>query len=310
MLPLTHPLEPLSAAEIAAAVAIAREDDRVTARFRFVTVTLNEPPKEVVLAHQCGKPFPREAFLILLDNATGRGYEAIVDLSAGTVVSFTPLPERVQPPIVLDEFVECEEAVKRSPAFRAALAKRGIEDVSLVMVDPWSAGVYGHETEDDLGRRLSRALCWVRSEPMDNGYARPLEGIVAVVDLNKMEVLRIEDHGVVPLPPLAGNWSRDYIPRPRTDLRPLEVVQPEGASFRVEGHEIRWQRWRFRISFTPREGLVLHQITYDDNGRERPVLYRASVVEMVVPSATRPSSRTARTPSTSASTASACWPTR
>lgn len=278
-----HPLEPLTAAEVAEAVAGARRDGRLTERFRFVTVGLNEPPKAVVLAHRPGATFPREAFLVLLDNATGRGYEAVVDLTAGAVASFVPLPERVQPPIMLDEFVECEEAVQRSPAFRAALARRGVEDVGLVMVDPWSAGVYGHESEDDLGRRLSRALCWVRSEPADNGYARPLEGIVAVVDLNAMEVLRIEDHGVVPLPPQAGNWARQYIPETRKDLRPLEVVQPEGASFRVEGHEIRWQNWRFRISFNPREGLVLHQLAYADRGRERPVLYRASVVEMVVP---------------------------
>jgi primary-amine oxidase len=278
-----HPLEPLTPAEIAAAVAVIRQDGRRTARFRFVTVSLNEPPKPVVLAHRPGAMFPREAFLVLLDNATGRGYEAVVDLTAGTVASFVPLADGVQPPIMLDEFVECEEAVKRSPAFRAALARRGVEDVSLVMVDPWSAGVYGDESADDLGRRLSRALCWVRSEPADNGYARPLEGIVAVVDLNAMEVVRIEDHGVVPLPPQAGNWARQYIPETRPDLRPLEVVQPAGASFEVDGHEIRWQNWRFRISFNPREGLVLHQLAYADQGRERPVLYRASVVEMVVP---------------------------
>ena len=60
------------------------------------------------------------------------------------------LPESVQPPIMLDEFVECEEAVKRSPAFREALRKRGVEDVNLVMVDPWSAGVYGNERPEDL----------------------------------------------------------------------------------------------------------------------------------------------------------------
>src|SRR6185295_5755306 len=113
----------------------------------------------------------------------------------------------VQPPIVLDEFIECEEAVKRSPEFLAALKKRGVDDVNLVMVDPWSAGVYGVEREDEKSRRISRALCWVRSEPNENGYARPIDGIIAVVDLNKMEVLRIEDYGVIPLPPTAGNWA-------------------------------------------------------------------------------------------------------
>lgn len=280
--PARHPLEPLTAEEILAAVALVREQP-LGGLFRTVLVTLHEPPKEVVQAYHPGDAVPRQAFLVLLDNATGQGYEVVADLSAEKVVSFTALPDGVQPPIMLDEFLECEEAVKRSPEFLAALKKRGVEDVNLVMVDPWSAGVYGDESEDDRGRRLSRALCWVRSEPMDNGYARPIEGVVAVVDLNRMEVLRVEDYGVVPLPPQAGNWARDYLPQLRGDLKPLEVVQPQGPSFQVEGHEIRWQKWRFRISFNPREGLVLHTITYADQGRERPVLYRASVVEMVVP---------------------------
>jgi primary-amine oxidase len=277
----SHPLEPLTLAEIVHAVAVVRKERQLSGSFRFVTVTLNEPPKDVVRDHQPGKAFPREAFIILLDNAVGRGCEAVVDLTAGKISTFTALPEGVQPPIMLDEFVECEEAVKRCPEFLAALKKRGVEDVGLVMVDPWSAGVYGNET--DGSGRFSRALCWVRSEPADNGYARPLEGIVAVVDLNRMRVLRIEDYGVVPLPPLCGNWAREYLPEPRSDVRPLHIAQPEGPSFQIDGHEIRWQKWRFRISFNPREGLVLHTLTYLDQGRERSILDRASVVEMVVP---------------------------
>ena len=98
-----------------------------------------------------------------------------------------------------------------------------------------------------------------------------------------MEVLRIEDHGVVPLPPQPGNWAREYLPETRSDLQPLHIAQPEGPSFQIDGHEIRWQNWRFRIGFNPREGLVLHTLTYRDQGRERPILYRASVAEMVVP---------------------------
>ena len=46
-----------------------------------------------------------------------------------------------------------------------------------------------------------RRVCWVRSEPLDNGYARPIEKVVAVIDLNRKEVVRVEDHGVVPFPP-------------------------------------------------------------------------------------------------------------
>lgn len=278
-----HPLEPLSPDEVIAAVTIVKQEKRLPDSFRFVSVTLNEPAKERVMNHHAGDSVLREASLILLDNATGRGYEAVVCLSERKVSSFEALAQGVQPPIMLDEFIECEAAVKKSPEFLAALKKRRVENVELVMVDPWSAGFYGVERADERGRRISRALCWVRSEPMDNGYARPLDGVIAVVDLNKMEVIRIEDHGVVPLPPNAGNWARQYIPEVRQDLKPLEIAQREGPSFQINSHEIEWQKWRFRIGFNPREGLVLYTVTYRDQGRDRPILYRASVAEMVVP---------------------------
>lgn len=274
-----HPLDPLDPEEIQQAVATVRKERSLPASVRFVTVTLKEPAKDAVLGLKPGQAVPREAFLILLDNATGRGYEAVVNLSSRAVTRYEALPQGVQPPIMLEEFADCEEAIKRSPAFLAAIKKRGVDDVRLVMVDAWSAGHYGNEPAEDRGKRLSRALCWVRSEPGDNGYARPLEGIVAVVDLNRKEVLRVEDYGVVPLPPQAGNWARSYVKETREGLKPLAVSQPDGPSFQVNGQEVLWQKWALRIGFNPREGLVLHTVRYDG----RPVLYRASIAEMIVP---------------------------
>jgi primary-amine oxidase len=104
-----------------------------------------------------------------------------------------------------------------------------------------------------------------------------------VVDLYKMEVIRIEEYPIAPLPPEPGNWAREYIPNMRTDLKPVEIVQPEGVSFKVTGNQVEWQKWKFRVGFTSREGLVLHAISYNDDGVERPVLTRASICEMVVP---------------------------
>jgi primary-amine oxidase len=278
-----HPLDPLSAEEIERAVALLRGNKGVGDSWRFVSVSLREPARAVLSSYRDGERCERLAMAVLLDTTTGKACEAVVDLARGDVARFEPLPPGLQPPIMLDEFVECEAAVKRSAEFRTALAKRGVSDVELVMVDPWSAGMYGTEFPAEKGKRLSRALCWVRSEPRDNGYARPLEGVVAVVDLQKMEVLRVEDYGIVPLPPAAGNWAREYIGEMRGDLKPLAISQPEGPSFTVEGHEVGWQKWRFRVGFTPREGLVLYEIGYHDGERLRPVLRRASVCEMVVP---------------------------
>ena len=114
-------------------------------------------------------------------------------------------------------------------------------------------------------------------------YARPIEGLVVLVDLNKMEVIRVEDYGVVPLPPQDGNYTPEFVKEYRKDLKPLEITQPDGPSFQVQEHEIRWQKWQMRIGFTPREGLVLYNVGYEDQGQLRSILYRASLVEMTVP---------------------------
>ena len=65
----------------------------------------------------------------------------------------------VQPAIVLDEFVDCEAAVRADPRWQDALRKRGVTDPSLAMVDSWSAGNFGFPADE--GRRLVRALTWV-----------------------------------------------------------------------------------------------------------------------------------------------------
>jgi primary-amine oxidase len=74
----------------------------------------------------------------------------------------------------------------------------------------------------------------------------------------------------------------------REGLKPIDITQPEGVSFKFEGRTLVWQNWRVHVGFNYREGLVLSNITYDDgkNGT-RPLFYRLSVAEMVVPVSTR-----------------------
>src|SRR6266849_11086475 len=136
-----HPLEPLAAEEITAAIQIARTERNLHERVRFASDALHEPPKEAVLNFKQGDPITREAFIILLDNTDGATYEAVVSITEGKVISWRHIPG-VQPSIMLDEFFECEQAVKSSPEFQAALRKRGITNFDLLMFDPWSAGNY------------------------------------------------------------------------------------------------------------------------------------------------------------------------
>ena len=101
--------------------------------------------------------------------------------------------------------------------------------------------------------------------------------------MGRGEVLEVVDLGVVPLPPLAGSYYPEHNGPLRKDLRPLTITQPEGPSFSVEGNLVRWQKWSMRVGMDPIEGLVLHTVGYEEGGRVRPLVYRASVSEMVVP---------------------------
>jgi primary-amine oxidase len=274
-----HPLDPLSSAEISRAVSLLAADDRVTGAVRFVSVSLHEPPKIEVASVRPGQAFRREAFVVAVEPREHATYEAVVSITAGCVLSWRPVPG-ARAPVTLDEYAGCERVVRADPGFRAGLRRRGIESPDQVLVEAW--GIGGFARAEDEGRRLVWTLCFYRASPGDNPYAKPIHGLHAVVDIDDMTVVRVEDLGVVPLPPGTGDYTAGSV-TPRAGLKPLEVRQPEGASFQVDGWEVRWQNWRFRIGFNAREGLVLHAVAYEDHGRLRPVIHRASVTELVVP---------------------------
>ena len=230
---------------------------------------------------------PRRAFIVILDRDSGESHEAIVDISAMRVVNWKRLPSTEapygQPPVMMEEFSRCEAIVKADDGWRVAMRRRGLSDVDmeLAQIDPFSSGFFDREFE--RGRRIVRAISYYRSDVKDNAYAHPIEGVVAVVDLIREKVVDLIDDAVVPIPMKKRNYNRESITKTRMDLKPLNIVQPEGPSFTVDGWKVSWQNWTFRVGFTPREGLVLHQLSYRDKERERSIIHRASVTEMVVP---------------------------
>jgi primary-amine oxidase len=280
---ITHLLEPLTPEEITTAVALLKSERPLSGLMRFVSLTLHEPTKGEAQAFQAGDPVVRRAFVVLLDKSEGGSntYEVAVNITEGRVESWQAVPG-VQPSVMLEEFFACEQAVKAHPAFQAALAKRGITNLDLVRVDAWSAGNYG--CEEDPTRRILRTTVHTRTNPADvneNSYAHPVEGLHALFDLSTMEVMRIDDFAVVPVPSSQGDYTLDALAT--RSLQPLQISQPQGASFVVDGHHIRWDNWSLRLGFSPREGLILYDVQFSDEGRWRPVLYRAALAEMVVP---------------------------
>lgn len=264
-----HALDPLTAEELAAAAQLLRSSGRIGLAARFWGVTLDEE-------HARKAQGPRRARAVVLDPAVHAAFE--VDLELGEeprTLAWRPLDPR-SPGCTSEEARAAAAACRADPDFRAALAKRGIDDVSLVMVDPESIG--GFEPPEYAGRRLSWGSVWHRTSPDDNGYARPVQGVVPVIDMQSMEVLHVEDHGVVPLATEPGDYHPGTVPE-RPGLRELDVVQPDGPSFTVTGQALSWQGWSVRVGFTHREGLVLHDLSFAG----RPVVKRAAVNEMYVP---------------------------
>ena len=58
---------------------------------------------------------------------------------------------------------------------------------------------------------------------------------MAFVDMGRGEVLEVVDLGVVPFPPKSGSYYPEDNGPLRTDLKPLEITQPEGPSFDGRG---------------------------------------------------------------------------
>lgn len=283
-----HPLDPLSEAEIAAASSLLKAKKRLGPDTRFALLQLEEPPKAEFSAWKPGRKIARRAGMVVFDAKTGRTHRATVDLDAKKVTRWEEHPVLRQacgqPPVIIEEFFKVDAVVKADAGWRRAMKRRGLteKEIALVQVDPFSAGYFGRAVEQ--GKRLVSAVSYYRESAKDNGYAHPIEGVVALVDLIAGKVVDLVDEKeIVPIPKRKRNYDRASLGKPRADLKPLAIVQPQGASFTVEGWQVKWQNWSFRIGFTPREGLVLHRIAFADGGRARPIVYRASVTEMVVP---------------------------
>lgn len=275
---VAHPLDPLTAEEIRAAVALVRGEGRLSDRARFPTVALREPSKQELTGFADGEPIDRRVELTVLDKEQRTTFEIVVSVTHGAIVSWDQAPHGAQPAVLWEEWDEAEAAVKADPRFVDACRRRGIDDLEHVMVDPVSAGNFGFPQE--RGRRLVRGVAYWRRDASDNGYAYPIEGVIPIVDLYTNEVVELWEGDEIPLPPGHGRYDAASIGALREPLRDLQIVQPDGVSFTVERDtRLRWQKWDLRVFMHPREGLVLHSVSYDG----RSVLHRASLSEMVVP---------------------------
>lgn len=278
-----HPLDPLSESEIAIAVDIVlkKQSDLI-----FNSVTLLEPKKELLKKYVESRDtdVPRIADVI----ASGKGnktYDVLVDIGEKTIIRWDE-PKGVYPGITMEDLMVVEEIMRKDPKVIEQCGILGIpaEDMHKVYCDPWTIGYDERYTD---GSRLQQALMYYRPSIDDLQYTYPLD-FCPIFNIETQEIIHIDipekRRPLNKAPPT--NFDHESIQREvglRDDLKPIHITQPEGVSFKLDGRTIDWQKWNFHIGFNYREGIVLSNVTFNDRGNVRPVFWRISLAEMVVP---------------------------
>ncbi len=276
-----HPLDPLTSQEISSAVNVLRANGKVKKDTLFPIIVLKEPSKQEISKFKPGDNINRKAFVVLMHQKDNQIIEAVVNIKNKKIETVKNIVEG-QPAILAQETVWVPDAVRADKRWQQAMLKRGIKDFKKVHVEPWGMGYRFDGDPKDEKIRLTRALSSYRGDS-ENPYSRPVEGVIALVDLNNKKIIEIKDTGVITVAKGTNDYSEKAVGKLRTAPNPLKIVQPKGAGFKVNGNEVVWQKWHFRFAMHPREGLVLYTVKYNDNGKLRSIMHKASLSEMVVP---------------------------
>lgn len=293
-----HPLDPATASELEEAVRLISERFEGS-KLQFHAAGLIEPPKpelrKYLSAERAGKPIappPRKISLMFYMARTPRLFEADVDVTNKEVARVKELDRTKNAPLNAEEVNIACAIVLGSDEIKKEMERLNLS-MDKIVADPWD---YCRDTDDEHERK-SQVFFYARNpdndDPESNPYAFPLD-FLAIVDLIEQKLERVAHLplGLDSIKPDEKNGERklgkpiepEYAHhlqknKPRTTMTPLRVVQPEGPSFCVEGNLIEWEKWRFRVGFNWREGMVLYDITFD--GRE--LFHRISLAEMFVP---------------------------
>ncbi|KAJ8491006.1 hypothetical protein OPV22_012727 [Ensete ventricosum] len=243
-----HPLDPLTPSEISVVSNIIKSSHLGSSKsLSFHYVGLDELDKPDVLAwastHRWNKASPpRRAFAIV--RSEKKTHEIYVDITNHSIVSDKVYEGFGYPMMNFEEQVAASALPFDYPPFVESVKKRGLEPEDVVCTT-FSVGWFGERKQ---GRRLLKILCFLTGDTV-NFYARPLEGVTVVVDLDAMEIVEYEDRMVVPVPGSTGTDYRAAKQKPPLGPRtkPGIIVQPEGKGFEVDGHTIRWVNWEFHL---------------------------------------------------------------
>ena len=269
-----HPLNILSASEIGDAVSVLKKFNKDHENSSFSYISLNEPDKKLL---KDNTDLERIVKIVGVDKKSN-GFEAEINISKKELLTEEKISNKAGPTYTLAEIFGAIELTMGDENYQKALEKRGIKDLSLVQIDPWPGGGFVNKNIKN-GNRALRAISFLKDSVEDNAYARPIQGLIAHVDLTEKKVVEIEDHGVVKVPEAPARYDKDGQETLRENPKEIAITQPEGVGFSVQDNLISWEGWKLRASIDPIEGLALHQVSLN----ERPIFYRAGLSDMVVP---------------------------
>ena len=276
-----HPLDGLTADELAAINSILKDNGVVTDETLYPVIDLQEPPKADVLAWKNGGDTPDRKAMVQFTNADGFS-EAIVNITQGTVESNAPITGAGQPMVLFSEFIGAIEGVLGEPAMIEGLAARGLTPDQAFCL-PLTAGNF--LTPEFENSRLMKVPCY-RTPDGSNFYAKPIEGLFALYDVGKGEVLEVVDEGAITVPQDDWGYTEEEIAARvplRPESNPATLSQPGGPNYTVDGSQVEWDIWRFQFRTDKRPGMVISDLEVNDQDTWRSVIYQMHLSEVFVP---------------------------
>ena len=156
-----------------------------------------------------------------------------INLSNKKLLNEEPISSHAGPTYTLGEIFSAIQLTLEDSNYQKALAKRGIKDLNLIQIDPWPGGGFVNKNIKK-GNRALKAISFLKDSEKDNAYARPIQGLIAHVDLTEKKVVEIEDHGLVKVPEAHARYDKDGQETLRKNPKEIEISQPEGVSFTVD----------------------------------------------------------------------------
>ena len=282
------PWSSLTGEEISSARDVIRSEfgDKVL----FNRISLAPPEKKTALAWKPGDEIRRDAEVAF--GRAGEFFVARIDLNTGKLTGTRPLkngqpmfsPDGELTPLIL-KLTQYSDVAK-------ALQKRGAQPDDVFCAPRTVGRFFADKTNNDRARLLRVDCFYIANSsalsiyPSRNVWARPIEGLTILFDVNKQQIIEIEDsYADGKAPPFKIDMAEFHSGalEARRALNPIEHVRPRGRNFTIKGEQIRWQGWQFHLRFDARRGAIINHAGIETKKGLRPVAYEIGMSEMFVP---------------------------